>query len=328
MSNMQDTKQGTLDVDRDRRRVEVQTGSRLHFGLLDSVEPFGGLGVMVQSPQTRVTVSGSNAFVCEPEYRERFEEIAKGVVALLGCESLPPIKIQVDSQAEPHCGLGSGTQLSLAAAEASLRFLGVRQDPEQLALEVAQRGKRSAVGIHGYFHGGMIFESSIGDSSALNPIQTRTILPKSWCVAILKPSLEMGQVFGLSEVEKFSTLTAAPTALRDSLLKLATQDVIPAAQRGDFTAFSESLQVYNRTSGELFTSIQGGPYNGTEVALLIKWLVDRGVFGVGQSSWGPGVFAWFESDQHAETLMRRLPVGVKVIAMTHPLEHARVVSEQ
>jgi predicted sugar kinase len=45
----------------------------------------------------------------------------------------------------------------------------------------------------------------------------------------------------------------------------------------------------------LFASVQGGSYNGLEVASTIATLQAMGVQGVGQSSWGPGVFAWFES---------------------------------
>lgn len=309
--------------DLQERMVQIKTGARLHFGLLDSVEPFGGLGVMVQSPTTKVTVTTSEVFSCPTPYQERFREIAKSILTLTESVTLPAVRLDVDSNAEPHCGLGSGTQLSLAAAEAMLMFLGLDCSAEHLALAIAGRGKRSAVGIHGYFGGGMVFEAPSSGSTDLNPVISRTALPSTWCVAVLKPSLEIGQVFGLSEVEKFSKLAAAPERLRESLFELAADHVVPAAQRGDFIGFSESLQTYNRTSGQLFASIQGGPYNGLEVTSLIGWLVERGVAGVGQSSWGPGVFAWFESYEHAETIIKRLPEGVQVLTLTHPKDQPR-----
>ena len=43
------------------------------------------------------------------------------------------------------------------------------------------------------------------------------------------------------------------------------------------------------------------PYNGADVTALINWLIRQGVMKVGQSSWGPGVFAWFESESHARS---------------------------
>ena len=310
----------------DSKVVRVVAGARLHFGLLDSAEPFGGVGVMVDQPKTAITVRAAREFSCPNEYVERFREIASGVSCLLNQDRLPALRIEVESDAKAHCGLGSGTQLSLAAAEAMLQWLEHTYDQTHLALAVADRGKRSAVGIHGYFNGGMIFEAPGTDPKKINPIQDRILLPTEWCVAILKPSTVLGQVFGLSEAEKFSALSAGSEALRDLLFHLAKNQLVPAAKGCDFAAFSQSLTEYNRTSGQLFASIQGGSYNGPEVTSLIRWLLDRGVLGVGQSSWGPGVFAWFESRSHAEALVTRLPKGVEILAVTHPLNSPRSLS--
>ena len=298
------------------RPVRVSAGARLHFGLLDSVEPFGGLGTMVDSPGTEVTASESDQFKCDELHRGRFEEIARRVADYVGLGNLPALKLDVQTEAEAHCGLGSGTQLALAATEAMLSFLGAQCTPIQMARDLAGRGKRSAVGIHGYFNGGMIFEASSISSAELNPIKERVELPTDWCVAVLKPSMEQGQVFGPGEVEKFSRLPAGSEELRSTLDILAQKKLLPAAREHDFHAFSDALQHYNRTSGLLFSSIQGGPYNGPEVSSLIDWLTQRGVVGVGQSSWGPGVFAWFESQGHAETLVERLPSGATLLTLT------------
>lgn len=319
-----ENKHSTTEVD--SKAVRVLAGARLHFGLLDSAVPFGGVGVMVDQPKTAITVRAADEFSCPEEHCERFREIASGVSVLLNRKKLPALRIEVESNPEAHCGLGSGTQLSLAAAESMLQWFNHSYDETHLALAVADRGKRSAVGIHGYFKGGMIFEAPGSDPEELNPIQERIDLPVEWCVAILKPSTVLGQVFGLSEAEKFSTLSAGSEALRDSLFLLAQNQLLPAAKQHHFEDFSRYLTQYNRMSGQLFASIQGGSYNGPEVTSLIHWLIDRGVLGVGQSSWGPGVFAWFKSYSHAETLVTRLPEGVEVLAITHPLNSPRSLS--
>jgi len=325
MSDMQENKESQIEVT-GKKIIRIQTGARLHFGLLDSVEPFGGVGVMIQSPTTTVVASESDQFSCPLEHRERLCEIAAQVAIFAGCDSLPPIRLDVLTNSEPHCGLGSGTQLSLAASEALLRSLQVDCENEHLALRIAERGKRSAVGIHGYFHGGMIFESGSHSSESLNPINQRVSLPSDWCVAVLKPSAGSGQVFGLNEVSKFSTLAPAADALRRSLFDIANRDLVPAASRGDFVGFSKSLQSYNWNSGRLFSSIQGGPYNGPEVTSLFAWLNDQGVIGVGQSSWGPGVFAWFETRRDAEKLVSRLPSGVALVTLTNAFDRSRLVT--
>jgi predicted sugar kinase len=102
---------------------------------------------------------------------------------------------------------------------------------------------------------------------------------------------------------------------------------MPAAVAGDFHAWSSAICQFNRSSGMLFAPIQGGPYNGRQVQTLIEWLLDRGVVGVGQSSWGPGVFAWFQSPEHAEPIIRRLPAGVQLIALARTKNVARTLTE-
>ena len=102
-----------------------------------------------------------------------------------------------------------------------LRLLRLPYDELDLDISHANRGKRSAVGIHGYYNGGMIFESNHPDDNLLNPIQERVTLPSHWYVAVFKPLMEIGQVFGLAEVEKFATLPPAPEKLRESLQQIA-----------------------------------------------------------------------------------------------------------
>lgn len=327
MSDMQQS-DSIAGGEHDLTRVTISTGARLHFGLLDSVEPFGGIGVMIRDPGTTVSASFNDVFTCPDQHLERLCEIARSVSNSLGNDDLPPIRLEVRSDAQSHCGLGSGTQLSLAAAEAMLRLLRLPYDELDLAISHANRGKRSAVGIHGYYNGGMIFESNHPDDNLLNPIQERVTLPSDWHVAVFKPLMEIGQVFGLAEVEKFATLPPAPEKLRESLQQIARRQLVPAARRGDFQEFSQALQVYNCTSGRLFESIQGGPYNGADVTALINWLIRQGVMGVGQSSWGPGVFAWFESESHARRLLRNLPEGIELMALTSAFDQPRMMTCQ
>ncbi|MEP3830402.1 MAG: beta-ribofuranosylaminobenzene 5'-phosphate synthase, partial [Rhodopirellula bahusiensis] len=94
-------------------------------------------------------------------------------------------------------------------------------------------------------------------------------------------------------------------------------------QRSDFNVFADALTRYNRSSGELFASVQGGPYNGEATADLIERMIASGHRGVGQSSWGPGVFTWFDSEQAArraaQTWNERFP-GTS-LRVQRPLRH-------
>ncbi len=214
----------------------------------------------------------------------------------------------------------------MAVAEGICRNLGIQVDSELLATRFAARGKRSAVGVHGYFQGGLIFEAS-SQVGPLNKIQQRVELPGQWCVAILCPTTQDEAVHGVEEAERFAQLAPADAILKRELMRIACEDLMPSAAAGDFETWSSAIQRYNRASGMLFAPIQGGPYNGPKVDALIQWLIDRGVGGVGQSSWGPGVFAWFESPEHAEPIIRRLPDGVELIALGRAKNDGRVIEE-
>jgi predicted sugar kinase len=52
--------------------------------------------------------------------------------------------------------------------------------------------------------------------------------------------------------------------------------------------------------------LQGGAYASSEVARLIEWLRAAGIDGVGQSSWGPLVFAFAPSEHAAREMQHRI----------------------
>jgi predicted sugar kinase len=205
----------------------------------------------------------------------------------------------------------------LATAEAVSRFVGVSLAPAVLATEIARRGQRSAVGVHGFFSGGLVYEGSTGKCD-LNPVIDRVELPARWRVGVFRTTRHVEGVSGELEREQFSNLSAADANARADLSRIVVGQMIPAARRCDFASFTQAVGLYNLASGRLFESVQGGPYNGAVVADLIESLSARGASGVGQSSWGPGVFAWFESQAQMEAVSRDLPRGVRVIAATRP----------
>ncbi len=301
--------------------VRIKTGARLHFGLLDTVLPFGGVGVMIDQPSHEIVVTSAESFECDPALRDRFWPIAKRISIAAGLPGLPAIKVVAEQQIRSHCGLGSGTQLALAAAESMSVSIGLPTKPEFLAVQLADRGKRSTVGVHGYFHGGLILESG-HDDERLNPIEFRVELPTQWHVAIFQPASKIDPISGSREREHFLSLAAANKWVRDGLLERACK-IMHTAQQADFDEFVDSVQQYNYQSGLLFETIQGGPYNGPEIANLVDTLSHLGARGIGQSSWGPGVFAWFQSQLQAECFCERLPQHINKIAIAAPMNTGR-----
>src|SRR5690606_10725995 len=143
------------------------TGSRLLWGLL-ALAPqvgreFGGIGLMVQEPQLQLSVTRSTD--TEDLVTVSPESIAKIREALSAIRTARPdwystrfYKLDLQAEIPRHCGFGSGTQLSLAVAQA----LASQADESSLtSVELAarvQRGARSALGIHGFTAGGFLVE--------------------------------------------------------------------------------------------------------------------------------------------------------------------------
>ena len=65
-------------------------------------------------------------------------------------------------------------------------------------------------------------------------------------------------------------------------------------------------QRYDLRAGEAFAVAQGGIYASPRVAEVVAFIRKLGVRGVGQSSWGPTVFAIVENTERAEQLAQRV----------------------
>jgi beta-RFAP synthase len=273
------------------RSVRVTTGSRLHFGPLASAGPdggrFGGLGMMIDAPVCRVVVSPSERD--EIDGSESAMRRARAILAAfrqaLGA-NVPHCRITVEQGIPSHQGLGSGTQLGMAVAKALAVFGGAEaMDLFKLA-RLASRGRRSAIGIHGFAHGGLILDGGRAENAAIGELTARVDFPEAWRVLLVTPPRSSG-LAGAAEVDAFAKLPAMPANLTDDLTRLATREILPSARAAKFREFSESLFEFGRRVGAYFEPVQGGDFADARMAALVDWLRERGVPGAAQTSWGP-----------------------------------------
>jgi predicted sugar kinase len=82
--------------------------------------------------------------------------------------------------------------------------------------------------------------------------------------------------------------------------------ILPALVEGDANAFGEALYEFNVKVGEAFAPVQGGIYAGPRIAERIAFVRGQAVRGVGQSSWGPTVFAVVADAERALELAAQL----------------------
>jgi beta-RFAP synthase len=218
------------------------------------------------------------------------------------------LHVLVERTPPEHVGLGVGTQLGLAVAKALAVEAG---EPGLTALELAVRvgrGERSAIGVHGFDRGGLIVEPGKAPGEALSPLLTRVLLPDDWRVVVFTPTVG-GRWHGGREREAFARAGTVPrpAGLTDALCRIALLGMLPAAVAGDLDGFGEAVHEFNRRAGEPFAAAQGGAYAGPEVEAVVAAVRRCGVKGVGQSSWGPSVFAVVGTAAEAAELVKALP---------------------
>ena len=216
-----------------------------------------------------------------------------------------PVQLDITEAPLEHVGLGLGTQLGLTVALALDTLFGRTEVPiVERAMSVG-RGLRSAVGAHGFQRGGLIVESGKRDDDALGKLEAHVALPTDWHVLLIRTREHQG-LAGTAEVQAFRELSSLGKHDKTEALHHALfSQLLPAAQANDFVAFSEAVFHYGLKAGEMFADAQGGAYLNETIAGLVDFCRSKGVQGVGQSSWGPTVFCWFEKRSAAEEFMSK-----------------------
>jgi beta-ribofuranosylaminobenzene 5'-phosphate synthase len=299
--------------------VRVRAPSRLHFGLLalpDTAQPthwpdvagrltiprrnFGGAGLMIEEPRLDLVLRRAGEWSAQGPQADR-------VLAASAQARLPgPCEVVVLEALPAHAGLGSGTQLALALARAAHRAWGV-QEPrlDQLAQQM-NRGRRSAVGLHGFSHGGLVVEAGQSSAAAPGSLVVRRRFPEAWSIVVALPPTPPG-LQGPDELTAFAELAHDDSMLSqtDAMCRLLLLGILPALEEHDLPAFGEALGDYNRRAGQMFRALQGGQYTQPLTAAMVDFLGQQGIAATGQSSWGPATFAIVERDR-AEWVQKAL----------------------
>ncbi len=296
-------------------RVQVVTGSRLHFGMFSfgrsDVRQFGGLGLMVEQPGLQLELALQPGNATSADDGCNLAARARGFIRRLaeplglGPEMAAAVRVRVLQAPAQHTGLGVGTQLALAVGRGLQALLNRAATPIALLARWLDRGRRSAVGIYGFELGGLIVESGKCDGQSISPLAARVELPEAWRFVLLTPGGAAG-LSGEAEMAAFGRLPAVPLELTSQLCQQVLLEIVPAAREGDARAFGVAIDRFGRMAGECFAAQQGGVYASPAVEQLAAAARDEGALGVAQSSWGPTLAALVADDQAARELVCRL----------------------
>ena len=301
--------------------VTVSSPSRLHFGLFSvgqmAGREFGGIGLMVQAPRTTITHEPSERFSlvdqsADATKSDRKAAARKAVQKWLHhfgdllpqplCSTTPiedlPVIISILQACPRHNGLGSGTQLAITVALALEHHFGL---PSAKADEMAiatERAGRSAIGTFGCFEGGFLVDRGKTPTENMAPIDLRIDFPEHWPIALVYPeqtpemkSTTAAGLHGIEEIDAFKRISPTTKFQLKEMRSLVKNRIVPALVQESYHEFGKALQTFGRRSGDYFRSVQGGTFASSQIEEIVD-LIDRsGVPAVGQTSWGPCVFA-------------------------------------
>jgi len=286
----------------------VEAPARLHFGLLDlrggMGRRFGGIGAPAPAVSARVIVSPASEVVAEGHGAERGADFARRFLASHRISG--GARIVVERSIPAHAGLGSGTQLGLSIARALAELYRVAATPEDLARAVG-RAKRSAVGTWTFAGGGFVVEGGrrLGHDDDVGPLLARQPLPSSWRCVLAVPDSAPG-VSGAMEAQAFAELPVPDERDVERVSHLVLMGMLPSVIEGDLETFGAALSEVQEINGRWFSHAQGGMFAPGPSAEIIRLMRDSGAPGVGQSSWGPSVYAIVDGDDAAASLSKRI----------------------
>jgi predicted sugar kinase len=167
------------------------------------------------------------------------------------------------------------------------------------------RGLRSAVGSYGFMQGGLIAEAGKLSGETLASLTARVELPSAWRFVLIRPQGGRG-LSGSEEVSAFATLPPVSKEMTARLERILNDELLPATKNSDYERFGDAVYRYGRLAGECFAPCQGGPYASPVLMEIVRWLREHSVPGVGQSSWGPTMFALQPDMASAQRLVEEL----------------------
>jgi beta-ribofuranosylaminobenzene 5'-phosphate synthase len=288
------------------RIVRIEAPARLHFGMLDLRgslgRRFGGIGAGVFDPSLVIEVERAADVEAEGAEANRAADFARRYLESQGIRD--GARIVIRHAIPEHAGLGSGTQLALAVARGIAELYDRPTGAGALAAAVG-RARRSAIGTWLFEGGGFIVEGGrLQNGERIAPLLARLPIPDSWRCVVALPWSEAG-VSGESEIQAFRELPAPPLREIEHVAHLVLMSLLPALVDGDLETFGQAITTIQRINGGWFAPAQGGPFASGASTELISKMLDWGAAGVGQSSWGPAVYAITEGDDHAAELASR-----------------------
>src|SRR6056297_3249629 len=284
--------------------AQVTTGARLHFGFqnlsLAHERLYGGVGVALDEPRVHVAATPADGVRCEHPTARKY---ARRAIDLL---DVPGAAVTVEESLPRHAGLGSGTQLALAVLAAVARTYDRSLDVRECAPDL-DRGGRSGVGVATFERGGFVVDAGHpaerftvdrpdpGEWS-VPAVAARHAVPDDWRFVLALPDADPGRNGSDEDDSMRAVVERADPTIADQIGAVLLRRAIPAVVDGDRERFGAAVAEIGRLNGAWYADEQGGVYRPPVGDVIARLQESTAVSGVGQSSWGPAVYAVTDSE--------------------------------
>ncbi|MCK9150898.1 beta-ribofuranosylaminobenzene 5'-phosphate synthase [Methanobacterium alcaliphilum] len=290
----------------------IKTPSRLHLTLIDLNGSIGridgGVGITIQEPRFVLKVepndSGINIIFKDLktlpanlmyDYSQKIENAS--INAMNQFDLKGGFDFFVEETYPVHSGLGSGTQISMAAAKAVLLLNGINVSARNLG-RIVGRGGTSGIGVAAFQCGGFIvdgghsniekpsFLPSSASKASPPPLIAHYEFPEEWNIILATPKLN-DQVSGKKEVNIFQEFCPIPLREVEKLSHVLLMQMMPAVLDKNIESFGNAL---NKIQDIGFKKVENDLQHHL-IGDIIMDMREAGAFGAGMSSFGPTVFA-------------------------------------
>jgi len=279
--------------------TRVGTGARLHFGFLNlslaHERLYGGLGVALDEPRTVLRVERADGIDAPDEETAAY---ARRAAAHL---DVPGARIEVSSAIPRHAGLGSGTQLALSVYAGLARAYDLTPAPREAA-PALDRGGRSGVGVCTFEAGGFVVDAGHpterfttdrpprGQWTVPGTV-ARHDVPEGWRFVLATPDVGPGRSGDEEDASMRAVVSQAEPEIAGEVGTVVLHRLLPALLSADLPAFGAAVAELGRLNGAWYAVEQGGLYRPPIGSVVDELSDSAAVEGVGQSSWGPTVWA-------------------------------------
>jgi len=284
------------------KRIRINAGSRLHFGLLDLTGDLGrvdgGIGLYLSKPrmiieagQSSITKSNSNTELVRHAVNQLNEHFGRNT----------HLDVKIIEFYGQHVGLGSSTQLLLSLGKAYCQLNKVSCSVRELAT-ILGRGSTSGIGVAGFERGGFIMDAghpfgpgknkdnflpSRASSSSPAPVVFQRDFPREWVIEIIVPERGPG-LSGEEEVDFFKKNCPISSTESDSIARIVISCVLPGVIEGDIETFARGINLLT-TLGFKKREIDN-QFNDLKLTLQNLKVITQNTAAIGLSSFGPTLF--------------------------------------